>query len=85
MASSRPKNDSALVVDLHDLQLPQTVIDRIAESVQKAVMLELATVDEAPDFQVQLSRSNGKFIDIIKDMGRTRGLLLRKMSAGDGA
>jgi hypothetical protein len=84
MATTKPKNDSALIVDLHELQLPQETLDRIAKSVQKAVMLELATVDEAPDFQVQMSRPNGKVIDIIKDLGRTRGLMIQKISAGEG-
>jgi hypothetical protein len=84
MTTARPKNDGTLIVDVHELQLPQAALDRIAESVQKAVMLELATVDEAPDFQVQMSRPDGKFIDILKDIGRTRGLMLQKIARGEG-
>jgi hypothetical protein len=84
MTTARSRNDGTLIVDVHELQLPQVALDRIAESVQKAVMLELATVDEAPDFQVQMSRPDGKFIDILKDIGRTRGLMIQKIARGDG-
>jgi hypothetical protein len=75
MAVARPKSDSVFIVDLGELKLPAASLDRIAQSVQKAVLLELATIDVAPDFAVQMSRPKGKFLDLIEGLGRTRGMV----------
>lgn len=78
MAVAQPKKDGTLIVDLVALKLPAAALDRIAQAVQKAVLLELATIDSAPDFAAQMTRpktGNRWLEDIIKGLGRTRGIV----------
>jgi len=54
---SMPEN--VFTVDLGDLVLSRDAADRIARSVQKAVLLEIATLDLSPGFTTNLVRPEG--------------------------
>jgi hypothetical protein len=71
----------ALTVDLGELKLPAAAIDRIEQAVQKAVLLELASMDSAPVFQVAMTRPGGKGIPGLLDP-RTRGIVIKPPAKG---
>jgi len=70
------KNSERLTVDLSGLKLPEKVVDQIARSIQKAVLLEIASLDIAPDFEAIKSRSGNPIK--IGDIAKTRGLILKE-------
>lgn len=55
-------------VDLGELELTDEDEQRIAESIQRAVLSEIARIDRGPRV----------LIDFLPDFGRTKGLLVRR-------
>ena len=69
-----------LTVDLSGLKLPAAALDQIERAVQKAVLLELATIDSAPPLHVQMTRPKGP---VIPGLG-TRGIIIKEPIKGGG-
>ncbi len=72
-------------VDLGPLELPAPALNRIEAAIQKAVLLELASVDIAPAFAVTMSRPSGiKLPNVLFPFppGRTRGLVFVDPTSG---
>jgi hypothetical protein len=49
------KKPGIFVVDLTSLELPDDVQTRIAQAIRKAVLVEVASLDIAPDLSVQFN------------------------------
>jgi hypothetical protein len=62
------KQRNEFTVDLGELELTEEDHQRIARAIQKAVLSEIAIVDRAPRFSVDL---------LLGDLGRTRGIMVR--------
>jgi hypothetical protein len=50
------KRRGQFIVDLGDFEVSDEMRERIARSVQKAALVEIASIDEAPAFSVQMTR-----------------------------
>lgn len=72
MGKSNPGNQ--FVVDLSVLTMPDAALDRIDQAVQKAVLLELASVDLAPEVTVRMSRPRDSGFPGHLQPGPTRGI-----------
>jgi hypothetical protein len=62
------KDGNQFTVDLGELELTDEDQQRIAESIQRAVLAEIARIDRGPRI----------LIDFLPDLGRTKGLLVRR-------
>jgi hypothetical protein len=72
MPTGKGNSDRMFSVDLDGLELPPEAIERIARAVQKAVLLEVASLDLAPEFTVELAPPREL------SGGPTKGILIKQ-------
>jgi hypothetical protein len=79
--TTRKARGSSFVVDLSGLKLPEDTTDRIAKSIQRAVLTEIAALDLGPEYAVSLLPAATKETDGSRALkaalpGTTQGIIV---------